>query len=339
MMKDILDTLLLLALPASGKSEIRRYLQSLTSEVCRRDFHLGSTIQLDDYPYVHIMRRIDDELVASGEERIYFQAPDRPFRNSLNWGVLIQLINEDYADILGQRKRNPSSAAMDLFERLDAASASVGAKVFFRELPKIIQEKLAVVLESEARKMLHERQTHSLSSLEGCTVVIEFARGGPEGARMPLPSPLGYAYSLGQLSQAILQKAAILYVGVTPEESRRKNEARADPADPGSILQHGVPIEVMRKDYGCDDIDWLLTQSGKPGSVAVQAHKMIFHLPVARFDNRVDKTSFVRETHSAWQPEQVRSLHQGLKEAFDQLVSRTQSVSTLRSPFAELRDV
>ena len=56
-MAEILDVLLLLALPASGKSEVRRYLASLTPEQCRRDFHMGPTVQLDDYPYVHMMRQ------------------------------------------------------------------------------------------------------------------------------------------------------------------------------------------------------------------------------------------------------------------------------------------
>ena len=63
-MTNKLDTVLLLALPASGKSETRTYLKSLSAEQCLRDFHLGSTVQLDDFPYVHLMRRIDEELAA-----------------------------------------------------------------------------------------------------------------------------------------------------------------------------------------------------------------------------------------------------------------------------------
>ena len=61
-----IDILLLLALPASGKSEARRYLASLSPEQCHEQFGIGHTVQLDDFPYVHIMRRISDELTARG---------------------------------------------------------------------------------------------------------------------------------------------------------------------------------------------------------------------------------------------------------------------------------
>ena len=42
-----IDTLLLLALPASGKSEARRYLANLTPSQCHEQFGIGQTVQLD----------------------------------------------------------------------------------------------------------------------------------------------------------------------------------------------------------------------------------------------------------------------------------------------------
>src|SRR3989442_12693534 len=77
-MSRILDVLLLLALPASGKSEVRRYLASLTPEQCRSDFHMGPTVQLDDYPYVHMMRRVSPELRKPRADGGVFHSHDPP---------------------------------------------------------------------------------------------------------------------------------------------------------------------------------------------------------------------------------------------------------------------
>ena len=78
-MDRLIDTILLTALPASGKSEVRRYLAQLDPEVVRRDFHMGETVQLDDYPYVHMMRRISEELVGRGHGGVFFASGVEPF--------------------------------------------------------------------------------------------------------------------------------------------------------------------------------------------------------------------------------------------------------------------
>ena len=65
-MNNVIDTLLLLALPASGKSEVRKYLAWLSPEKCRDDFGVGPNVQLDDFPYVHFMRRVDETLEKLG---------------------------------------------------------------------------------------------------------------------------------------------------------------------------------------------------------------------------------------------------------------------------------
>ncbi len=317
-----LEIILLLALPASGKSEVRRYLASLGPAECQADFGVGPTVQLDDFPYVHLMRRISDEMTARGEAGAYFISPALPFREPRDWGTLIHLLNEDYADLLARRQHSPVSAAGWLFERFDTARARVGAPPALRTLPANLRRELADALEAEAADLLHRKNAEIPDDLTGKTVVMEFARGGADGSPLPLPAPYGYQYSLAQLDEAILAKAAILYIWVTPEESRRKNAERADPDDPGSILHHGVPNAVMYGDYGCDDMAYLLEQSGRPDTVRIPQKGQDFYLPVGRFDNRVDKTTFVRANSSRWRPEDVAALRQGLRAAFSPLVNR-----------------
>jgi hypothetical protein len=331
-MPSLIDVLLLVALPASGKSEVRRYLASLTPEQCRDEMHLGPTVQLDDYPYVHLMRRLSQELRTRGEDGVFFDSDELPMKEPRDWGTLIELLNEDFADLVRRRRAAPadgpgrSPAADWLLDRFDAARRRVGARPALGQLESGVRRDVTRALEDECAALLADKNAGIPDSLKGRTVVIEMARGGPDGTAMPLPPPLGYRYSFGMLSEDILSRASVLYVWVTPEESRRKNIERTDPNDPGSILHHGVPMAVMLGDYGCDDMEWLLQHSDRPDTVGVEAYGRAWHLPVARFDNRVDKTSFVRADRAQWKESDVRALHGGLSEAFGRLIKAAENV-------------
>ena len=320
-MTTVFDTLLLCALPASGKSEVRRYLASLSPEECAEVFHLGETVQLDDYPYVHMMRRISQELRALGQDGVFFESDDLPMKEPKDWGTLMALLNEDYADLRREPRAPGASAAAWLLNRYDEARRHVGAPPAFGELEADVRSQLESAIEDEARELWEEKRAGIPEDLEGKTVVIEFARGGPQGSAMPIDPPFGYQYGFAQLSEEILARAGILYIWVTPEESRRKNEERAKPGREGdaSILHHGVPHAVMIQDYGTDDMGWLIEQSDRPDTVRVEAHGKIFYLPVGRFDNRVDKTSFIREDESQWARDDVDAIREGLREAFQHL--------------------
>lgn len=74
---------------------------------------------------------------------------------------------------------------------------------------------------------MKEKYENIPRSLEGKTIVFEFARGGAKGSEFPLKAPYGYQYSLSLLDPEILDNAAILYIWVTPEQSYAKNIARA----------------------------------------------------------------------------------------------------------------
>jgi hypothetical protein len=316
-----IDTLLLLALPASGKSELRRYLAHLEPEVAERDFHLGPTVQLDDYPYVHLMRRIGQELEEMGVDPIFFRDDATPFADPRDWGTLVHLVNEDY-QLLGTNAERPESAAGWLLDRIDCARLAAGATPDLGQLDGSVRDRLERLLEAEVGEAWEELAGVVASWREGDTVVIEFARGGPAGALMPLEPPRGYAYSLGQLSSEILDRASILYVWVMPEESRRRNDERARPGREGdaSILHHGVPEAVMLGDYGTDDMPWLIEQAGGD-AVRIGSGDDPIVIPTAVFDNRSDHTSFLRADPELWPPEQVEALHKELGGAFDRLTS------------------
>ena len=316
MKKEVFDVVLLIALPASGKSEVRNFMANLEPERLRREFHIGANLQLDDFPYVHMMRRIDNELQAMGEERIYYPG-EEPFTDGRDWGTLCALLNEDYHDLLNRSVVQPDSAAELLFERLDRAAQVAGLPPRMSLLREDIRKKLASVLEAESRAMLEEKQGQYPESFENRTIIIECARGGPDGAAMPLTGTFGYQYSLPMFCPEILERAAVLYIWVTPEESRRKNADRADPNDPGSNLHHGVPLAVMLGDYGCDDMEYLLAHSEKPDTLTVNAYGKTWHLPIGVFDNRVDKTSFLRETPDRWDAEEVEAVTAAIRKATD----------------------
>lgn len=317
-----IDVLLLTALPASGKSEVRRYLASLTPEQCEEQFGIGHTVQLDDYPYVHMMRRVSQELRAQGADPVFFDSDNLPMKNPLDWGTLIELLNEDYEDLVNRNRPAPDCAVDWLMKRYDANREKVGAPAFWKTLPDEVKAAVTEPLRPESEKLLADKVAEVPDTLEGKTVVVEFARGGGENMTLPLQDPWGYQYSFRMLSKAMLEKSCILYIWVTPEESRRKNDARTDPNDPGSILHHGVPIEVMLGDYGCDDMAHLLDTSEKPNTVTVKAHGETFHLPLGRFDNRVDRTTFIREDVEKWSDEDRTKLQEGMREAFDAIFSQ-----------------
>lgn len=326
-MTKLLDTVLLMALPASGKSEVRKFMANLTPEQCVNDMHMGPTLQLDDYPYVHFMHRVDDELKKRGCDYIFYGGSTRPFIDPFEWGTLIELLNEDYDDLVDSKIIEVESAAQYLFDRFDNARAKVGLERALGEIPYRIRKEAAEAMEQEVRDYLKEKNDYASQDKTGKTIVIELARGGMNGAAYPLTPPRGYQYAFEIFSERLLSRASILYVWVTPEESRRKNYERAKPDGQSSILNHGVPLEVMLEEYGCDDMEFLINSSNKKNTVHVERAvienkngKPVYvnrewSLPVARFDNRDDLTTFIREEKSKWAKNDYDKMYKGLSDA------------------------
>ncbi len=101
------------------------------------------------------------------------------------------------------------------------------------------------------------------------TTIIEFSRGKEHG---------GYKAAFPHLSDEILKKAAILYIDVSYEESKRKNRRRFNPERPDSILEHGLPDEKLERLY--KEIDWEEVSAGNPEYIEIKGHKVpyvVFH--------------------------------------------------------------
>lgn len=75
------------------------------------------------------------------------------------------------------------------------------------------------------------------------TLFIEFSRGGE----------CPYATALGGFDPEVLNRAAILYIEVTREESFRRNEARYQEKLKHTVLAHKCPEPNMKRFYSEDD--------------------------------------------------------------------------------------
>jgi len=90
---------------------------------------LGPTAQLDDYPYVHLMRRVSTELRARGEDPVFFESDQSPWLDPMDWLTLIHLINEDFAAMVAGQTYKPT--APNLLDRFDRARTLAGTTAPF----------------------------------------------------------------------------------------------------------------------------------------------------------------------------------------------------------------
>ncbi|MBQ1826694.1 MAG: hypothetical protein II126_01870 [Erysipelotrichaceae bacterium] len=315
MKKNVFDVILLNALPASGKSELRKFMNENNPDQMVSDFHIGENLQLDDFPYVWLMRQVDIALQKRGYDPLYYPSDELPTYDGRVWGVLSILLSEDYHDLINRNFVQPSSAAEYLFERFDRASVGAGMKPMISMLDEELRKDIAAELEDQARVLLNEKQSQYTEDLSDKTIIIEFSRGGNDGASMPLTGTFGYQYTYSMLSPDLLQNAAVLYIWVTPEESRRKNDARYDPNNPGSSINHKTPDAVMMYDYGCDDILYLKETSDIEDTLKIEAWGNTYHLPVGVFDNREDLTTQFRDSKETWDKEAVDKAVKAISDA------------------------
>lgn len=102
-----LPIVILNALPASGKSEVITFLQSLPEEQRLREFHLGKITALDDFVDLHTMQMIDDAREKIGQPRVHFGPPSTggDMLDPRTWLTLLELLNMRYRTLLAKEPR------------------------------------------------------------------------------------------------------------------------------------------------------------------------------------------------------------------------------------------
>jgi hypothetical protein len=146
-----------------------------------------------------------------------------------------------------------------IWERLGRPRQNTDGKLYFKDdaIWDFFIHKLNLAYE---KKLARDPRYHKKQ-----TTIVEFARGGENG--------IGRA--LGHLSDAILDRAAILYIDVSYEESVRKNRRRFRPELADSILYHSLPDEKMERYYKVND--WQALSKGEPdGFVEVRGRRVPF---------------------------------------------------------------
>jgi len=147
-----------------------------------------------------------------------------------------------------------------LAERLGKPRLHTDAEGYFRYpyLWHLLIERLSL----EYHKRLRDNAAY-----HACvTALIEFSRGGEHG---------GYVEAFSHLADDLLQRAGVVYVRVSFEESLRKNRRRFNPDRPDSILEHALPDEKLERLYRDDD--WGAFSSGKDaGFLTLQSVRVPF---------------------------------------------------------------
>jgi hypothetical protein len=122
----------------------------------------------------------------------------------------------------------------------------------------------------------HKRWRDNPAYHDEITTIIEFARGSEHG---------GFARAFQHLSQEVLDRAAILYLKISYEESLRKNRRRFNPERPDSILEHGLSDQKLERLYR--DSDWEEVSAAHPEFITIQDRRV----PYVVFENEDDVTT------------------------------------------------
>ncbi len=139
---DIFRTLILIARPAAGKSEIIHHLKNTPDEQRRGAFHVGEIVEIDDFPMLWAWFEEDALLAEMGKPRLHTD-DDGYFKWQYLWDLLIRRISLDHQKRLAeQEKGGGSKTALVEFAR---GKEHGGFQQAFLHLSKPLLEQAAIL--------------------------------------------------------------------------------------------------------------------------------------------------------------------------------------------------
>ncbi len=130
--------ILLLARPAAGKSEVIDFLSHLPADERLTRFHIGSLIELDDFPMLWAWFEEDAILTRMGRDRLHSDELGH-FLHDYFWNVLIERLNLAYSKII--RDRKSSSENYTVLMEFSRGSQHGGYREAFQHLsPEILND-------------------------------------------------------------------------------------------------------------------------------------------------------------------------------------------------------
>lgn len=137
--KNTFDTLMLLARPAAGKSEIINYLHNTPLDERIKRFHIGEFIEVDDFPMLWTWFEEDRIREDMGMKRLH-STKDEEFNDPRLWDVLIRRICLEHQKLIRDQENNPTVVI-----EFSRGTEHGGYKSAFNNLSQDVLERLAIL--------------------------------------------------------------------------------------------------------------------------------------------------------------------------------------------------
>lgn len=136
------DTLILLARPAAGKSEIIDFLKNTPPSERLKKFHIGNITEIDDFPMLWTWFEEDNILEQLGYPRLYTNS-DGYFVGKHLWDLLIHRLSLDHKKWL--RDKNGSADCQTAIMEFSRGSEHGGYKRAFEHLSEEVARQAAIL--------------------------------------------------------------------------------------------------------------------------------------------------------------------------------------------------